>query len=39
LFGDIGIHDYRIDLTEEDVIPLFELLRLTLESLYKKKEN
>jgi len=37
IFGDIGIHDYRIDLKEEDVIPLFELLRLALESLYKEK--
>lgn len=34
VFGDIAAHDYRIDFKEEDVLPLFKLLRLALEQIY-----
>lgn len=37
VFGDIGAHDYRIDFEEEDVIPLFKLLRLALEHIYHEE--
>ena len=30
VFGEIGVHDYKIDFEEEDVIPLFKLLRLPI---------
>jgi len=39
VFGDIGAHDYKIDLEEEDVIPLFMLLRLALEEIYHEDES
>ena len=34
LFGDISLHDWRIDLEEGDIIPDFRLLRLVLECMY-----
>lgn len=35
-FGDIGVHDYKIELKENDVRPIFELLRLALEHMYSE---
>jgi len=35
IFGDIAVHDFKVDLKEQDVIPDFRLLRLALEHMYR----
>jgi len=37
LFGDIALHDIKVDLEEGDVIPDFQILRLVLEHMYGRK--
>jgi len=37
VFGDVALHDYRIDLKKEEVPSIFKFLRLALEHMYYKE--
>ena len=39
VFGDVLTHDYKIEIDEEEIIPLFKLLRLALDHIYHENNK